>query len=455
MQSILATIICFIFILFLFWKDSKKSDMTSKTLWIPYIWMFLAGSRYVSAWLGVRRSIDLADAYQEGSLIDAVTFFLLIIAGIYILIKRNINWGRLLGQNKLIWFYFIYCGISIFWADYAFVSFKRYFKELGNVIMVLVILTETHPYESIALILRRLSYLLLPLSVLFVKYYPEIGRAYHMGMPMFIGVTNQKNVLGQLCLIAGIYLSWENILNRKKDDKLVKMDSIPDYILIGMVIWLLYKSDSATSIICLVVAVIVLYMSSMRVIAKRPGRIINLMIISVCLGLVLDATLDIKTIIIETLGRRPDLTTRVPMWQMLKEMVVNPIFGAGYMSFWSGDRFKIILANLGTEINNAHNGYLEQYLNLGYIGVAFIGLIILSGLMNVRRYLRHDYSFCILRLCFIVTAVINNYTEASFFGINNLWILLLAVTIDMTHLQGSNLKVINNIYITEGNKRLT
>ena len=44
--------------------------------------------------------------------------------------------------------------------------------------MVLVLLTERHPYEAIGITLRRLSFLLLPASVLFVRYYPDLGRGY-------------------------------------------------------------------------------------------------------------------------------------------------------------------------------------------------------------------------------------------------------------------------------------
>ena len=92
---------------------------------------------------------------------------------------------------------------------------------------------------------------------------------------------------------------------------------------------------------------------------------------------------------------------------------------------------EIIWEKLGAGIIQAHNGYLEQYLNLGYIGVAFIGVIMLSGLLKVRRHLNVDYPSAMLRLCFIVTAVLYNYTEASFYGINNMWLLLLLGIIEV------------------------
>ena len=49
----------------------------------------------------------------------------------------------------------------------------------------------------------------------------------------------------------------------------------------------------------------------------------------------------------------------------------------------------------------------------------------LSGLLRARRHLNDDPTAGILRLCFILSAVLYNYTEASFYGMNNMWMLLL------------------------------
>ena len=421
--------------------DLKKSDGPSNALWIPLFWMFLAGGRFVSQWLELRGPLT-SDAYLEGSPLDAAVFFLLIGAGVFVLLKRKIDWGQLMTQNKWICLYFLYCGISIIWSDYSFVSFKRLIKELGNPIMVLVILTEKRPYEATGVILRRLAFLWLPLSILFIKYYPLLGRGYHAdGTPMYNGVGQQKNDLGLMCLLVGIYLSWNFLLNRKGDFKLRKKGNIIDFLLIGMTAWLLNMAQSATSLACLVVAVILLFMGRTALIAQKPNRIIVIMMLVVSLFLFLDTTLDVTDVIIRILGRNPTLTERTTTWSLLRGMVVNPIVGSGYHSFWLGERLELMWEKLGGIINQAHNGYLEQYLNLGLIGVAFIGVIILSGLLKVRRHLNVDYPSAMLRLCFIVTAILYNYTEASFYGINNMWLLTLLGIIEIPGQQKPLIKV--------------
>ena len=214
MQS-LATVVCLLFIVCLFWTDLRRPDSPSSALWVPLAWMFLAGSRWVSSWLNVAPSLESANDYAEGSPVDRAVFFTLIVAGIVILARRKIDWQKLLLNNKWIVLYLLYCLASMAWSDDPTVLMKRWVKDLGNPIMALVILTERRPYEAVGVVLRRLTFLLLPLSVLFIRYYPELGRAFKAdGSPMFTGVGHQKNDLGLMCLMAGIYVFWELLQRR-------------------------------------------------------------------------------------------------------------------------------------------------------------------------------------------------------------------------------------------------
>jgi exopolysaccharide production protein ExoQ len=427
----LALLSCIVFVLYLFWVDRKRSNGFSNALWIPLAWMFLAGSRYVSQWL----SLSAPGSIDEGNPVNAASFFVLIAAGFFVLLRRKIDWGLLLSQNKWVWLYLFYCAISFIWSDYPFISFKRWIKELGNLIMVLVILTEKHPYQAMGVILRRFAFLTLPLSIVFNKYFPYLSRAFHShsGVMIFTGIGQQKNDLGTMCLMSGIYFFWNFLLNREKDFKSGGRSNIIDFMILGMVVYLLQGADSATSLSCLVVAASLFFVSRPAIIGQKSDRIMVLVIVVVALYLVLDATLNLRDIILEILGRDATLTTRTTIWEVVKEMGTNPIVGTGYQSFWLGERLEIFVEKMGVVFNQAHNGYLEQYLNLGYIGVAFIGIIILSGLSKIRRHLSVDYPSAMLRLCFIVTALLFNYTEASFYGINNIWLLTLFGVIEISY----------------------
>jgi O-antigen ligase len=184
-------------------------------------------------------------------------------------------------------------------------------------------------------------------------------------------------------------------------------------------------SDSQTSQVCLIAAVLILLLGRAPLIARRPARIVGVTVCCVLAIWLFDEVPDVKESALSLLGRDPTLTNRTELWQTLEGFSVNPIIGTGFMSFWTGARLEEVWRLLGTGINQAHNGYLEQYLNLGYIGVAFIAVIIFSGLLKVRSHLSADPTAGILRLCLIATAVLFNMTEASFYGVNNIWLLFL------------------------------
>jgi len=389
--------------------------------------MFLAGSRWVSSWLSVAPTLASASDYAEGSPLDRAVFFGLIMGGILILSGRRINWGELLVNNKWIVLYLLFCLASIAWTEEPFILVKRWFKDLGNPIMALVILTERRPYEAVMVVLRRLAFLLLPLSVLFIRYYPDLARSYRPdGSPMYTGVGHQKNDLGMMCLLAGLYLYGE-LLQRREQIGLTftRQHKIITVILIGMLTWLLHMSDSQTSVACLFTAVLVLLLGRVPFMAQKPSRIVGVLFFSALAIWFLNDVLHVKELVLSFLGRNPTLTNRTEVWETLEAFAVNPVVGTGFMSFWSGERLDHVWRLLGAGINQAHNGYIEQYLNLGYVGVAFIIVIMVSGLLSTRKHLIIDPAAGMLRLCFIVSAALYNFTEASFYGMSDMWILLL------------------------------
>ncbi len=417
-----ATFLCVIFILFLFWTDRKRKERFSRALWIPYLWMFFGAGRYFDEWLHLQAAGEAtAVSYREGNPVNAAAFFALIAAGIYVLAGRHVDWKKFFTKNKVIWLYIVFCLLSVLWADYPFVAFKRWIKEFGNLVMVLVILTEVYPYEALGALLRRLGYLWLPLSILFIKYYPVLGRGFAGSDQMYTGIAVQKNQLGALCLISLIYYGWYFIVRRKADFKFWSINNLVDIALVLMALRLLHLSQSATSLGCAAVATGIFAAS--RLMSRKPERVLTWGVIVVLLYLGLNAALDVNRYVIHMLGRKENLTNRTEIWAIVKSMAVNPWIGAGYQSFWLGDRLREIWEKTGSQIIQAHDGYLEQYLELGYAGVAFICAMMLSGLVKVRRQFERNAAIGVLMLCLIVVAALYDYTEASFYAISNIWLL--------------------------------
>ena len=432
----LATLICILGIAYLFWIDRKQAEGVSTAAWIPLIWMLFAGSRFPSQWLDLGSPVALAaEAYNDGSPIDRNVFLVLFIAGVWVLFQRRLNWRALFVDNAWVWLFFLYAAVSVSWSDDPFIAFKRWVKGFGGLVMALVILTDPRPYEALALVLRRMAYVLLPLSVLFIKYFPDLGREYHMGIPMYTGVAFQKNTLGQLCLLLGIYFCWELLLRRKNPATQGRQVPLTiNLFVLPALVWLLYMAQSATSLALMFFAVAFFLLVRLPSFAKHPGRLLGMGVLIVATLGFLEAQFEIKDSFIRLLGREPDLTDRAPVWELVLSMVPHPLVGAGYESFWSGDRLIYIWQHLGFEsggIIQAHNGYIETYLNLGLIGVALLGISIVAGLLKARRQLNSEYTYAVLRIAFILTAVIYNYTEAAYKPLNNVFVLLLFSILDV------------------------
>jgi hypothetical protein len=416
-----AALVCVVFVEFLFWREHNREGR-ERISWAPFFWMVIAGSRFVSGWLNLRGP-GTVDAYAEGSPVDRIVFFSLIVWGLIVLSRRQIDWRRSLSQNGWLAAYLLYCLASIAWTDEPLILVKRWAKDLGNPIMALVLLTERRPYDALVTTLRRIAFVLFPISVLFIRYYPEFGRAYAAdGTAMYSGIADQKNTLGLSCLIVGIaYVSALTTARRLLDRY--------DLVLGAMLCWLLYMSNSQTSLTCLVVAMSIFAISRVRVVSRRPPRLIAIVLCSAGAYWGADALFQVQDHVLQLLGRNPTLTNRTDVWAVLRSFETDALVGAGFMSFWTGERMAAIWQTIGVPLNQAHNGYLEQYLNLGYVGVGFIAVIATTALLRVKAQLSSDYSFAVLRLCLIVAALLYNYTEASFYGISNIWVLFLAASI--------------------------
>ena len=178
MPPLTALIVCSVFIFYLYVNDLRRKPKVSRAIWIPLIWLLILGSRAVSQWLNLGVSFESPDEFLEGSPLDRAIFGVLIGIGLFILLRRRLNWSQIFRTNGWVFLFFVYCGISVMWSDYSFVAGKRWVKGIGDLVMVLVILTELNPIEAVKVVLRRWAYVLIPLSVVLIKYFPELGRAY-------------------------------------------------------------------------------------------------------------------------------------------------------------------------------------------------------------------------------------------------------------------------------------
>jgi O-antigen ligase len=76
-------------------------------------------------------------------------------------------------------------------------------------------------------------------------------------------------------------------------------------------------------------------------------------------------------------------------------------------------------------LNTAHNGYIDAYLNLGLVGVGLIALILLSGYTRANGAYQRDQEMGSLALAYLVTTAVYSVTEAGFRMQTPSWMALL------------------------------
>ena len=425
MNPQLATAVYITLILGLFWLDRDRKERISSALWIPTVWLLINGSRPVSLWFDPGSAVSSQGL--EGSPVDAAIFGILLLCAIGVLIHRRQETGRFVRANAPVLLFFTYCLISVLWSDYSFIAFKRWTKAIGDLAAVLVILTDLNRSASIRRVLARMAFILLPLSVLFIKYYPTIGRSYNEWnwLPEYGGVTMFKNLLGETCLVAGLGSVWSFMLawrQRKGRDRYRHM--VPHAIIILMAIYLFLTADSMTSFSCFMFGGNLIVLTNLRRIKLKSATVHWLVAATITLALCAVFLPGVN--LVRSIGRDSTLTGRTIIWSAAISVVKNPLMGAGFESFWTGERLPEIWRLINEPgIQEAHNGYLEIYLNLGWVGVSLLAVLIVTGYRNVIALFRRDREIGTIRLAFFVVGLIFSFTEAGFRMMSVAWFAFL------------------------------
>src|SRR5579864_6361527 len=430
----LALLICTVGVAGLFFLDRDKSVRTSFALWLPVIWLWLAGSRSVSMWLGVAGSSgNVLASTLDGSPLDAAIYQVLIVVGVVVLLQRWKKTKALLKASSPILIYFLYCLMSTMWSPFHGPSFKRWIKAVGDLVMVLIIVTDVHPMTALRRLYSRVGFILLPLSVVLIRY-SDLGRGYDpQGNPMNTGVTTNKNTLGLILFVVSLGAFWNvRALFRDKKAPSRTRRLVAQVTLLVFGIALLQMAHSATSVFCFVLGAGLMLASGLRSIRKRPGRVHAL-----CLGILIVGALTVTfgggTAVTSTMGRSSDFSGRSEIWKAAIAAADSPWLGTGFESFWNANAQKVahILRDYWniSNLNSAHNGYLQIYLDLGWVGVCLLSTIIISGYLSAVKAFQRNRDLGCLMLAYIVTCAFYSITEAGFRILTPSWIFLLLAVV--------------------------
>jgi exopolysaccharide production protein ExoQ len=212
------------------------------------------------------------------------------------------------------------------------------------------------------------------------------------------GLTGQKNVFGRTVALAVALLplaAMTGLLARRG------LIALTTFLAFGLLI----LSRSATSLFAAVISVplgLLLYIGLGGRIGRarlRPELGITLLVIAAIAGTL--AFTYGRTAVLEALGRDPTLTGRTELWNWATAANEDRRWlGSGFRAFWIdantiyySEFFWVEGFEEGEKSDtsrgpdHAHSGYVDQYLELGVVGVVLLGVTIFAALLSLRSML--------------------------------------------------------------------
>ena len=436
-MPIIALSLSLLFSSYMVLRDVRGRRNLSATIWIPTVLLLVLGSRPVSNWMSGGQGHDVVGLAneQESSPVDTLFYLAVLSSCLFVGWRRGFRWGRLLRDNAAIMLFYLYFALSVFWSGDPTGSIKRLIKDFGLIVVAGVVFSEEAPLEALRAIYIRCAYVLLPLSVVFIKWFPTYGRSYGFGGDMqFTGVTTQKNGLGEITMIFTLFMIWDYLESRVAEkDRRAKRFPWELAVMVFLAVWLMRISESKTALVCTTLGFLLLWRKRLF-----ASQLANIMVLTgaLCLPfLVLFSQEfgDVIAPILRALGRNPTFTGRTEIWQHITLQTVNPIVGSGFWNFWGGPGALAINEAMHGQIPNAHNGYLDLYLDGGIIGLTLLfAVLIVSGvrLSNFPRVSKELYYFQRIRFSVLIIAIVYNLSETAYARVSLIWFTTLLMIVD-------------------------
>lgn len=433
----------------LFFLDYDREVRVSKALCLPFIYLLLISTRSVTEWVAIAETgrplaaTATGEMYIEGTPLDRNVQIMLMVLALMVLLRRRRLIGSFLRANLPVVLFFLFAASSVFWSDYPEVTIRRWFKAVGILLMVLVVLSEDDWDSATRRLFVWAGFLLIPLSILVIKYYPAIGRSYVVVnistwelVP--VGVTTHKNSLGSICEVYGIAFLWHFLAAYQDRLRLHRTRHLIAHgAALVMVSWLFLQANSVTAQSCFLLATAFLIASCFRTFMRKQWMVHVLALIFVGIPS-FTLFLGIGGDLLKSMGRDSTLTGRTLIWERVIALVDNQAVGTGFESFWLGKRLDI-MRRYQVSLNEAHNGYIEIYATLGCVGLLLLTIILLVGYRRITESFRRNKGIATLKLTYFLTVIVSSFTEAAFRtdGVS-MFLLLLLVSARPEKMLGSS-----------------
>lgn len=300
-----------------------------------------------------------------------------------LLIHHGRDLPKLLMQNKLLVAAVVYIIASTFWSVDPSTALRRSLAYGLTVVFCLYLVLRYPPVD----ILRLAAWALLLVaivSIVVIVLFPEIGVEKYARMPnTWKGICSITTAFGRFMAL-GILIVWSL---RRTDWALQRYDVV----VLAMFVLCTYQAQAATAMIavfCGFVSMVVIWSRS-PINAPIPLKLVAGGLVG---GALVLSVPFFAADVLDIFQRDITLTNRIYVWGAAYEQGwKHPLLGVGYGAFWietnAAAAFFNMFGSLKTLIGNGHNGYLDAWLELGFVGLGFLVLLITQAFIRLTRHL--------------------------------------------------------------------
>jgi len=362
-----------------------------------------------------------------------------LVAFMGLMFGHGINWISWLSRYRILLVILLLGTIvSVSWSLDAVISAERVVHLIGCSVLAIYLgfmIPLLTTLRVSAVVLGVIMLASLGAAVLM----PSVGRQEYEGAVVWSGILNSKNALGFWASVA--FLLYVT-LSASVQSFLMKFLC---YLFAALSLFLLIRSDSATSLLAMLVAgSLSLYL---YIAFRFQLGFVRMVVLALLFGGLLGFALsNIDTA--QILGRSGDLTGRSEVWrQTWKLIMAKPLTGYGYGSIWFPNDATLWIQQSLTDftwvVYHAHNGFLQVASEIG-LPLSCIALLMVAQQLIEIFYCQYERQQVgvLFVLAFVVAYLISNFSEARFLVNRELyWIFFLALPISM--LRQINLKSVD------------
>jgi exopolysaccharide production protein ExoQ len=411
-------------------RDDRSLVLVATLVWVTILRIVVPGFfDYTS---------DDATIIENGGSVGNQIIWLSLVLVPVILLRHRIRLTWILLRTVNGWFLLLtlYACASVLWSIDTGSTLRRLSHLIGIYVVCATVCLVGWNARRFQDVLRPVLTALMVGSILFGLVRPDLaitGPNLAAGDPggHWRGLTIHKNALGSVSSFAAI-LWFQAFLYRE-----TKWWAI--FIGMSSSLACLYLSDSSTSLAGTAMVIMFLLFGKLTPPSMRrqvtPIMIWAFLVTIILYGLaamkLVPGLNDLISLATSAVGKDTSFAGRTPIWDLVKaNIALHPILGTGYGGFWVGpvdtspsyEFFKRLYFYPG----EAHNGYLDIVLDLGYVGLVLLGAFIARYLVLSNRLLQIDRSQALLYMSLMLYFLLANLTESSWLtiGPNPNWMMV-------------------------------